>query len=266
MLFIVLVALPAAACSKSSTVGADGAVPLASASHVPASSSSEPRGDTIATDTFQSSQGPIAIHPINHASFLIQFAGKAVYVDPTKNGSVAALPKATHILLTHSHYDHFDQEGISRVRTSSTLLIGPPILADKLPNLVVIRNGETKNIDGMQLDAVPMYNIQRGPSAGKLYHDKGQGNGYVIGLADKRIYVSGDTECIPEIRELKRVDIAFLCMNLPYTMPVEEAARCVTQFRPAVVFPYHSKGSDLGQFQKSLASEPGTEVRIRNWY
>jgi L-ascorbate metabolism protein UlaG (beta-lactamase superfamily) len=146
------------------------------------------------------------------------------------------------------------------------VFIGPGVLAEKVQGLVVLHNGESKTIDGMSFEAVPMYNLQRGPSAGKLYHDKGVGNGYVIGLADKRLYVSGDTECIPEMRELKKIDIAFVCMNLPYTMTPEEASQCTKQFRPTVVYPYHYRGTDLRVFQQSLAPEANIEVRLRNWY
>jgi len=111
-----------------------------------------------------------------------------------------------------------------------------------------------------------MYNLQRGPSAGKLYHDKGRGNGYVLTFGDKRWYVSGDTECTAEMRALKNIDVAFVCMNLPYTMPPSEAAQCVRAFHPKVVFPYHFRNSDPKEFQSLLADEKGIDVRVRPWY
>jgi L-ascorbate metabolism protein UlaG (beta-lactamase superfamily) len=129
----------------------------------------------------------------------------------------------------------------------------------------VISNGETKTWHGWSIEAVPMYNLVRGPEAGKLYHDKGRGNGYVLTYGGKRFYFSGDTERIPEMRALKNIDVAFLCMNLPYTMPPDEAALAAKDFHPKVVIPYHYGKSDLSVFEKALAGS-GIEVRILNWY
>jgi L-ascorbate metabolism protein UlaG (beta-lactamase superfamily) len=111
-----------------------------------------------------------------------------------------------------------------------------------------------------------MYNLQRGPSPGKFFHDKGRGDGFVFTFGDKRVYVSGDTECIPEMKALKKIDVAFVCMNLPYTMPPSEAAECVKAFAPKVVFPYHHRGSNLDEFTKPLSSTPAIDVRVRDWY
>ena len=111
-----------------------------------------------------------------------------------------------------------------------------------------------------------MYNLTRGPSAGQLYHDKGRGNGYVLTIADKRIYIAGDTECTPEMKALRGIDVAFVPMNLPYTMPPSEAAPCVRAFAPKIVYPYHYRGSDPGELARALADEKGIEVRLRNWY
>ncbi|MBI5533582.1 MAG: MBL fold metallo-hydrolase [Deltaproteobacteria bacterium] len=219
---------------------------------------------TTAQDTLATSQGPVEIVPIHHETLLLRVAGKAIYLDPIKDGTYDALPKATHIFLTDIHSDHLDPSTIERLRTPTTVLIGPQAVADKLQGVTVIRNGESRSLDGFTVDAVPMYNLQRGPAPGELFHDKGRGNGYVFTFGDKRVYVSGDTECTPEMRELKNIDVAFLCMNLPYTMPPAEAAECVKAFRPAVVYPYHFRGSDPNELKNSVGA--ASEVRVRTWY
>ena len=129
----------------------------------------------------------------------------------------------------------------------------------------MIANGEKKTIDGVEIEAVPMYNLQRGPAAGQLFHTKGRGNGYIVTLGGKRIYLAGDTECTPEMKALKNIDVAFVPMNLPYTMPPNEAADCVKAFKPKIVYPYHYMGSDLKEFEDALKGS-GVEVRIRDWY
>jgi L-ascorbate metabolism protein UlaG (beta-lactamase superfamily) len=139
-------------------------------------------------------------------------------------------------------------------------------VAKTVSEATVINNGESKILEGIKVEAIPMYNLVRGPSAGKLYHDKGRGNGYILTIGGKRVYISGDTECTPEMKALKNIDVAFVCMNLPYTMPPEEAAECVRAFRPKIVYPYHYRNSDLNVLAKALKSERGIEVRMRNWY
>ena len=130
--------------------------------------------------------------------------------------------------------------------------------APQLPGSTVLANGQTKTINGVTIEAVPMYNLQRGPGPGQLFHTKGRGNGYVVTLGGKRLYFAGDTECIPEMR-------AFIPMNLPYTMPPSEAADCVKSFKPKIVYPYHYMGADLNAFADALKGS-GVDVRIRNWY
>lgn len=216
------------------------------------------------TDTFKTSKGDLHVTPINHASVLLEHAGKAIYVDPTKEGSVEGLPKADVILITDIHFDHLDQAGIDRVKHPGTLIVGPPSVGEKITLGVTLKNGETRDVQGMGVEAVPMYNLQRGPSAGKLFHDKGRGNGYVLTLGDKRVYLSGDTECIDEMKALKNVDVAFVCMNLPYTMPPAEAAACVNAFQPKVVFPYHHRNSNPEELKALVGGQ--SEVRVRSWY
>jgi L-ascorbate metabolism protein UlaG (beta-lactamase superfamily) len=158
-----------------------------------------------------------------------------------------------------------DPKILPTVRKASTVVIAPEAVAQTVSGVTVLKNGEKKEIGKWTIEAIPMYNEKRGPAAGKLYHDKGRGNGYVITYGGLRIYVSGDTEGIPEMRALKNIDVAFLTMNLPYTMPPEEAADAAKAFRPKIVYPYHYRESDLSVFERALAGT-GIEVRRRNWY
>jgi len=155
---------------------------------------------------------------------------------------------------------------VDKLKKETTVVIAPAAVAKTILEAQVINNGEKKKFGDLEVEAVPMYNLQRGPQPGALYHTKGRGNGYVLTLGGKRIYISGDTEAIPEMRALKNIDVAFVCMNLPYTMTPEEAAAGVKAFRPKVVYPYHYRGSDLKVFAAALANEKGIEVRLREWY
>jgi L-ascorbate metabolism protein UlaG (beta-lactamase superfamily) len=215
--------------------------------------------------TFKTSKGDVRITPIYHACLLIQAGGKDIYVDPAKPADVSGLPPADLILLTDIHGDHLDTNLIAKVSKSDTQIIAPPAVVKTVTTAMPISNGETKEWNGWKIEAVPMYNMKRGPSEGKLFHDKGRGNGYVLTYGGKRFYISGDTEAIPEMEALKNIDVAFVCMNLPYTMPPEEAAEAVKAFHPKIVIPYHYGQSDLNVFKKGLEGT-GIEVRILDWY
>lgn len=218
----------------------------------------------LLADDISTSAGTVKITPIQHASFLIEAGGKVVYVDPAQ-GNFDGRPKADLILITDIHGDHMAPKIVDGLRKSDTRVIAPEAVAKTITGAKIIRNGETLEDFGWKIEAVPMYNLKRGPSAGKFYHDKGRGNGYVLTYGGKRIYISGDTESIPEMRALKNIDVAFVCMNLPFTMTPEEAADAVRAFHPKVVYPYHYKGSDVKAFEKGLEGS-GVEVRLRNWY
>ncbi len=207
----------------------------------------------------------VEVVPIYHASLILKWNGKAIYVDPWSQGKYEGQPKADLILLTDIHQDHLDLLQIAAVRKPDTIIVAPPAVQSSIAEARFMKNGEKADVLGIGITALPMYNIKRGPSPDQLYHPKGRGNGYLLEMSGKRIYISGDTECIPEMRELKNIDIAFICMNLPYTMPPEEAAQCVNEFRPKVVYPYHYRGSDVQAFKKSVTA-PGVEVRLANWY
>ncbi len=217
-------------------------------------------------DTISTSKGPLKITPIKHASVMLEFGGKVIHVDPWSQGDYTGLPKADVIFITDIHGDHMDPAKIAEIKKEGTVIVAPAAVAKTVTEATVINNGESKAIAGIQVEAVPMYNLVRGPSAGKLFHDKGRGNGYVLTMGGKRIYFSGDTEAIPEMKGLKNIDIAFVTMNLPYTMPPEEAAEGVKAFKPKIVYPYHYRNSDLNVFANALKDEKGIEVRLRNWY
>jgi L-ascorbate metabolism protein UlaG (beta-lactamase superfamily) len=217
------------------------------------------------TGTFPTSSGPVKITPIYHASLLIEASGKAIYLDPAKPGNFAGLPPADLILVTDIHGDHMDPSAISALSKPGTEILAPPAVVTTVTAASPITNGQTKAWNGWTIEALPMYNLKRGPEPGKLYHDKGRGNGYVMTYGGTRFYFSGDTEGISEMRALKNIDVAFVCMNLPYTMPPEEAADAVKAFHPKTVIPYHYRGSDISVFEKALAGT-GIEVRTLDWY
>ena len=214
---------------------------------------------------FDTSAGPVKITPLNHASTLIEAGGKVIYLDPAKPVNFSGLPKADLILITDIHGDHMDPDSIKEITKPGTEIISSPAVAQTVTAARPIANGETKTWQAWTIEAIPAYNIKRGPSPGKLFHDKGRGNGYVLTYGGKRFYFSGDTEGVPEMRALKNIDVAFVCMNLPYTMPPEEAADAVKAFHPKIVIPYHYRGSDLAVFKKGLEGT-GIEVRLLDWY
>ena len=215
--------------------------------------------------TFQTSSGMVIITPLYHASTLIEAGGKVIYLDPAKPTKLDGLPKADLILITDIHQDHMDAGAIASLSQAGTEIMAAPAVVATVKTAMPIANGESKTWQGWTIEAIPAYNLKRGPSAGKLFHDKGRGNGYVLTYGGMRFYFSGDTEGVPEMRALKNIDVAFVCMNLPYTMPPEEAAEAVKAFHPKIVIPYHYKGSDLAVFQKGLEGT-GIEVRLLDWY
>lgn len=217
------------------------------------------------TQEFSTSAGPVKITPLYHASTLIEAAGKTIYVDPAKPAKFTGLPKADLILITHIHGDHMDPGSIKEISNAETEILAPPSVVQTVTSAKPMSNGDTKTWQGWTIEAVPAYNLKRGPSPGTFFHPKGRDNGYVLTYGGKRFYFSGDTEGTPEMRALKNIDVAFVCMNLPYTMPPEEAADAVKAFHPKIVIPYHYRGSDLTVFQKALEGT-GIEVRLLDWY
>jgi len=215
-------------------------------------------------EEFKTSAGTLTMTPIQHAGLMLQAGGQVVHIDPAQ-GSYDGLPPADFILITDIHGDHLSAPTIAKIKKASTVIIGPEAVAKSLTGTTILHNGETKTFGAWTIEAIPMYNLTRGPAPGQLYHDKGRGNGYVITYGGLRMYVAGDTENIPEMRALKNIEVAFVPMNLPYTMTPEEAAAAVKAFKPKIVYPYHYQGTDLKTFEAALKGS-GIEVRLRDWY
>jgi L-ascorbate metabolism protein UlaG (beta-lactamase superfamily) len=220
---------------------------------------------TRPVQTFKTKAGELKVTPVRHASVMIEGGGKVIQIDPWSQANYEGLPKADIILITDIHGDHMDPKAIETVRKPGSEIYAPAAVAETVKDAVVIKNGESKKVGAFTIEGVPMYNLKRGPSEGKFYHDKGRGNGYVITYGGTRIYVAGDTEGTPEMAALKNIDVAFIPMNLPYTMTPEEAAAAVKAFKPKVVYPYHYRESDTKAFAAALQGT-GTEVRLLNWY
>jgi L-ascorbate metabolism protein UlaG (beta-lactamase superfamily) len=226
----------------------------------------------IAPDTIALGKGSLIVQPIQHASVVLTVQGKTIYVDPVGGAAkYQGLAKPDIILITHAHGDHFDTATLRGVMTKSTTLVVPQSVADKFNDAgeVVMANGDRKTVDELSVTAVPMYNFPAPNTTPR--HPKGWGNGYIVSVNGRNIYLSGDTEDIPEMRALKNIDVAFVCMNLPYTMDINHAADAVLAFKPRIVYPYHYRGqgglSDVNGFKNLVeAGNKQIEVRLRNWY
>ena len=222
---------------------------------------------TLKGDAVTTSGGPVTIHPVNHASLVLGFGDAVIYVDPVGGASAyEALPPPTAILVTHAHPDHFDGPTLEALGAAKLGITAPKVVIDALPEGLrgaakLVANGDTGEAAGVPVLAVPAYNTT--PDRLK-YHPKGVGNGYVLTFGDKKVYVAGDTEDVPEMRALTGIDVAFLPMNLPYTMTEEQAADAVKAFKPKIVYPYHYKGSDPKKFATLVGD--AAEVRILGWY
>lgn len=217
-------------------------------------------------DHLPTADGDVVIHPINHATLVIGWQDKLIYVDPV--GGVGRFPgigKADLVLVTHNHSDHLDASTILATRRTNAVVLAPAVVQVSLPaslktNTTAMTNGAVVSVLGLTVEAVPAYNLT------SAYHPKGSGNGYVLTIGGRRIYIGGDTEDIPEMRALQDIDIAFVPMNLPFTMSIPKAVSAVRQFRPKVVYPYHYSESNTQQFKTQVGTDLGIEVRLRKWY
>ena len=220
-------------------------------------------------DSITAQHGNITVYPINHATLALRWNATTIYVDPVGGAArFKGLPAPGLILLTDIHGDHLHKGTLEALAKPETKLVAPPAVAEQLPiglrdRTVVLTNGQTGDVRGIPIAAVAAYNTT--PERQK-FHAKGRGCGYVVTLGRKRVYISGDTEDIPEMRALKNIDVAFLCMNLPYTMTEEQAANAVRAFKPKIVYPYHSRGSNTEKFKQLVGADSGVEVRLPNWY
>ncbi len=227
-----------------------------------------------AADEVKTAKGPLKIQPLNHATLALTWNGKTIYADPYEGSKTfEGIAAPDLVLITDIHGDHFDPATLEALDLSHAIIVAPQAVADKMSEklkekLVIVNNGQTVSKLDISITAIPMYNL---PEAADAKHTKGRGNGYVLKMGGKTVYLSGDTAGIPEMRALKNIDVAFVCMNLPYTMDVPEAASAVLDFKPKIVYPYHYRGanglSDTEVFKKTVNDgNKSIDVRLRNWY
>ncbi|RZA22250.1 MAG: MBL fold metallo-hydrolase [Proteobacteria bacterium] len=220
----------------------------------------------LPTDVIATSKGDVTIHPVDHASLVLTYGEEAIYVDPVGGAALyEGLPAPTAILITHGHGDHFDVPTLEAIAGSAPILTSQEVF-DKLPetlkaNATAVANGGSADLNGLPVAVTTAHNTSEDRMQ---YHPVGVGNGYLVTFGDKVVYIAGDTEPTPEMLKLTGVEVAFLPMNLPYTMTPEQAAEAVNTFKPAIVYPYHYGDSDLSAFESAV--DDGIEVRLRNWY
>jgi L-ascorbate metabolism protein UlaG (beta-lactamase superfamily) len=218
----------------------------------------------LESDLIKTSAGDLKITFIGHGSLMFTFGGRVIHVDPvSKEADYTKLPKADLILVTHQHGDHLDVKALDILRTEKTALVMTEICAQQVKGGMVMKNGEVRNVGGLKIEAVPAYNLVHMRSEGKPFHPRGEGNGYVITFGDKRVYVAADTENIPEMKKLEKIDVAFLPMNLPYTMTPEMVADAAKAFKPRILYPYHFGETDTSKLLGLLKDSKEIEVRIR---
>ena len=216
------------------------------------------------TDIVKTAKGDLQIAFIGHGTVMFTFGGKIIHVDPFSSvADYSKLPQADLILLTHEHRDHLDLKALESLRTDKTKIVLTENCARQVKGGIIMHNGDVKTVDGLKVEAVPAYNLVHMRSEGVAFHPRGIGNGYVITFGDKRIYLAGDTENIPEMQNLKNIDCAFLPMNLPYTMTPEMVADAAKAFKPKVLYPYHYGETDPSKLVELMKDVPEVEIRIR---
>jgi L-ascorbate metabolism protein UlaG (beta-lactamase superfamily) len=228
----------------------------------------------ISQDIIKTTAGDLIISPVLHGSLVLQLQELTIYVDPYGGAEkFESFPAADLILITDIHGDHLNKETLQDLNTSNTIFIVPHAVLDNMKDIqakdkIVIDNGEQKIVNNINIEAIPMYNL---PETADSRHTKGRGNGYILTIGDKKVYISGDTEDIEEMRNLTDIDIAFVCMNEPYTMTINQAAEAVKAFKPTIVYPFHFRGqgglADVNTFKELVEKNTdNVEVRLRNWY
>jgi L-ascorbate metabolism protein UlaG (beta-lactamase superfamily) len=217
------------------------------------------------TDLIPTSAGDLKITFLGHGSLMLDFNGMNISIDPfSRVANYAELPKADLILLTHEHQDHLDLDALKDVRTDKTVIVLTETCANQVDGGIVMHNGDVCNVNDLNIEAVPAYNLVHKRDSGQPFHPKGIGNGYVLTFGDKRVYIAGDTENTPEMKTLPDIDVAFLPMNLPFTMTPEMVADAAKAFRPKILYPYHFGKTDTSKIEALLGDEKGIEVRIRS--
>jgi L-ascorbate metabolism protein UlaG (beta-lactamase superfamily) len=217
----------------------------------------------LETDVITTSAGDVSITFIGHGSLMMKFNRQIIHIDPFGDlADYSQLPKADIVLVTHEHGDHLDLTALGHVRTEKTIIVLTELCTAKVKDGIVMCNGETREVGGLTVNAVPAYNIVNKRPDGGPFHPKGAGNGYIVTFGDTRIYIAGDTENTSEMKSLQNISIAFLPMNLPYTMTPEMVADAAQAFRPRILYPYHFGETDTSKVVDLLKGED-VEVRIR---
>ena len=220
--------------------------------------------DLLSSDKITTSAGVIEMYFIGHGSLMFKLGDFVIHIDPVRSsGSYTNLPKADLILVTHEHQDHLDPQLINDLKKQGTIMLCSEKSAQKVGWAQLMKQGDKKTVHGIKIEAVPAYNIKHERAPGQPFHPKGEGNGYVLTIGDKRFYIAGDTENIPEMKRLKNIDVAFLPMNLPYTMTPEMVADAAKSFNPKIVYPYHFSDTNTSLLV-GLLKHTTIEVRIRN--
>jgi L-ascorbate metabolism protein UlaG (beta-lactamase superfamily) len=234
---------------------------LSAMTPVPTHAQSPFQEDVIATTA-----GDLVITIVGHGTLMFRHGDKVIHVDPVgREADYSAMPPADLILVTHEHGDHLDPAAIAHIRREGTEIVVSRSCEGRVEGARVMGNGEVATVAGFRVEAVPAYNLVHMRSEGVPYHPKGNGNGYLIDFADVRVYVAGDTENTPEMKALQGVDVAFLPMNLPFTMTPEMVADAARAFRPRILYPYHFGQTDTGELLRLLEGEEGIEVRVREF-
>jgi len=221
----------------------------------------------LQTDKFETNNGELLINFVKHGSLFFEFNGKIIHIDPVmRMGDYEKYPDADLILITHHHGDHLDLNAIELIKKEKTKIILTQKcheISENLSDVIIMKNGDVLEINQLEVEAIPAYNIEHKRENGSPFHMKGEGNGYVISFGDKKVLIGGDTENIPEIKALENIDIAFLPMNLPYTMTPEMVADAAKAFKPKVLYPYHYGNTDTSILVELLKTEKDIEVRIK---
>jgi L-ascorbate metabolism protein UlaG (beta-lactamase superfamily) len=221
--------------------------------------------DQIQEDVLSTSAGDLTIAFVGHGTLMFTLGERVVHVDPvSREADYSTLPDADLILITHEHGDHLDPAAVEQITKAGTQVVVSTSCSDRLEGATVMANGDAASVAGFKIEAVPAYNIVNVRAEGMPYHPKGSGNGYIITFGDTRVYVAGDTENTPEMKALQDISVAFLPMNLPYTMTPEMVAEAAKAFRPRILYPYHFGETETGELVKLLAGDEDIEVRVRD--
>lgn len=221
--------------------------------------------EAFEADSFRTAMGMLTIHFIGHGTLMMQVDGKVIHVDPVmQEADYRQMPDADLVLVTHEHGDHLDVKALEYIVIGSTQVIITRKCQQSYPKGIVLNNGDRMKIGNIEVEAVPAYNIVNKRPDGRPFHPRGEGNGYVIRFENFSVYVAGDTENVPEMKNLKNIDVAFLPMNLPYTMTADMVRDAALSFRPRILYPYHYGTTDTGELIRRMEGEKGIEVRIRD--